>query len=692
MASATVTPAPSPPFSAGALVRAVSFVLLLVFAAGCLRAGWRDDVGYTRLLQTFTSGVPTSVSAGLTQAEAPDENGNFYLPDPADTRFAGKTFINKSTGSGISGHATGVGSIFYGIGSSLIPGTAEIDVYNANDWINSLPYAETRRVQNHSWVVHTLGPANPPETTVPSINARLDFMVNQYGVVCVAGVNNGYSTTLPYFLCQAYNLISVGLTNGQHSAGFTAYDGAGRIKPDIVAPDGITSNSTPQVASAAGLLAQKLSDPAYSVLRSNIPRATKALLLAGATKDEFASWTRSAAQPIDTRYGAGELNVLLAYQILLGGKVAPAPTNVLPASAWAIDAVRNTSDPSTRTFFFEVPAGSVSPRFSAALVWHRAVAELTYSASLSNLSLALYEVDPGTFTLGATVQTSDSAVDNLEHIYVPDLPPGRYALQVSNASAAGASYAIAWRTLPTVTVAATTPVAREQDASAGVFTVTRTGSTGTPLLVPLAWGGSAVSGMHYAAPPASLLIPAGSASATVSVTPLADSLAQGDRTVTLAVATDYSLSAGSPANGTVTIQDKPYDAWRFARFSSPQLAAPAVSGETADPDADGLNNLLEYAFGGEPLAADAPARQPSVAASPDGHLTLTYFQPADRADLAYSVEWTADLAAGTWTTGAGVVTETSRSATSGGELITAQAVTDLAASPRQFLRLRVTRQ
>ena len=141
----------------------------------------------------------------------------------------------------------------------------------------------------------------------------------------------------------------------------------------------------------------------------------------------------------------------------------------------------------------------------------------------------------------------------------------------------------------------------------------------------------------------------------------------------------------------MTIQDKPYDTWRFARFTGAQLADSAASGASADPDADGLTNLLEYALGGEPLAPDAVARQPTGAVTPDGRLTLTYFQPSDRSDLAYSVEWISDLAAGPWATGSGIVTETARVATEGGELVTVRADADLATSPRQFLRLRVTR-
>jgi hypothetical protein len=670
-----------------------AFAVLCFAGTAPLHADWREEVGYLRLLQTHTSGVPSSAAGGVTQVEAGNASGDFYLPNPSDSRFAGKTFVNKSSGTGVSGHATGVGAIFYGNSGSLIPDTATIDVYSADEWLSAIPYAETRRVQNHSWIVGQLDAGSDAEATVRYYNARIDHLVNQSGVVCVAGVNNGQSTVLPYLLAQGYNLVSVGLTNGQHSAGFTAYDGPGRIKPDLVAPDTLTSYATPQVASAAALLAQKLVQAPYSLSGASIPRTVKALLLAGATKEEFPSWSRSTTQPIDTRYGAGELNIHHAYRTLVGGRSTYG--EVAPNTAWANWWVSSTLSDVRRTYYFEIPAGSVSPRFSAALVWHRPVtaASGSYSAAaLPAIDLTLHNVAAGTFTLGAVVQSSESPVDNVEHLYVPELPAGRYALRVQADSNTDTDYALAWRTLPTVAVAATTPVAREIDGSPGVFTITRTGPTTSPLLVPLAWGGTSVSGVHYTTPPSSVLVPAGSASATVSVTPIADSVAQGDRTVTLSLASDWSLSAGSPASASVTIQDKPYDGWRFARFTGEQLSNPAVAGETADPDGDGLPNLLEYALGADPLAPDSTAHQPNAASTSDGHLVLTYFQPDSRSDLAYAVEWTADLAAASWQTGASVVAEIARVPAEGGELVTVQATADLATSPRQFLRLRVTRQ
>jgi hypothetical protein len=63
--------------------------------------------------------------------------------------------------------------------------------------------------------------------------------------------------------------------------------------------------------------------------------------------------------------------------------------------------------------------------------------------SINDLNLFLYNMANGNLILSST-----SAVDNVEHIYVPSLPPGRYDLQVEKNSLGQASpsetYALAF--------------------------------------------------------------------------------------------------------------------------------------------------------------------------------------------------------------------------------------------------------
>ena len=568
------------------------------------------------------------------------------MPDTSLALFSGKTFTNKSitTGTAISSHATHVATNFYGNTTSLISGNCPLDVYYVNDWLaaksinlgsNSNPVIETRAVQNHSWVADSTGITNAQATET---NKRLDFAIDRDGFVCVVGTDNNGTTVLPQLLCQSYHTISVGLDNGGHSAGFTTVDGSGRIKPDIVgpsaAPEYQTSWTTPMVASAAALLVGRL--PALAA--PDKPRVVKALLLATATK--IPAWANTATRPLDLKYGAGILNINHAYNALRAGRAAASNTTMLNSRGWAAETV---SSASTKTYFFTIAAGAPSTPFSAALTWHRVVTKSgfnTWNAALANLNLRLYRATG--FTVGALVAESLSSVDNVELVYQPALTPGTYALVVENISSTTATpYAIAWHSLPAVTLAATVATARESNLQAGLITVTRTGDTTLPLWVPLTASGSAVAGSHYLTLPASVTIPAGQSSTTLQVTPVADFLAQGDRSISVAVAADFALVSDEAQPAVVTLQDKPFDAWRFQNFTGTELNNPSISSETADPDGDSLPNLVEYALALDPKL---PSISTLTTQQSGGYLTLTAPRnTALTADILWNAEATSDL-------------------------------------------------
>jgi hypothetical protein len=299
------------------------------------------------------------------------------------------------------------------------------------------------------------------------------------------------------------------------------------------------------------------------------------------------------------------------------------------------------------------------------------------SSSLADLNLRLYQASG--FALGSQVTASLSTVDNVELVHQSALPPGDYVLVVENASTTTTtSYALAWHSLPAVTVAATVSTAREIDLQAGVVTITRTGDTTLPLFVPLTMGGSAISGTHFQALATSVTIAAGQSSTTLDVTPIADSIAQGDRSVTVAIAADFALVRDAVQSAVITIQDKPADAWRFAQFTAIELGDPAISSDNSDPDHDGLANLLEYA-----LALDPHLSSPStaVASTSGGYLTLSVTKNSAATELVWAAEVTDDLV--TWTS-AVIVTNTS------GSFVVRDTVLSSSAFKR-FIRLKITR-
>jgi len=113
----------------------------------------------------------------------------------------------------------------------------------------------------------------------------------------------------------------------------------------------------------------------------------------------------------------------------------------------------------------------------------------------------------------------------------------------------------------------------------------------------------------------------------------------------------------------------------------------ANSAPTADPDADGLPNLLEYALGGTPTnpsSAPLPTLQVNGVSPQPTYLQLTFTRLADPA-LTYEAQASADLI--TWDTPFWSSTGAANLAGS----VTVTDPTSLSGNPRRFVRLRVTR-
>lgn len=611
-----------------------------------LQADWLDEIGFTRLQALAGNSLPTAPSNGLSQVEATEGSTN-YAPNSASTLYAGKTFNSKSGDYGTSSHADHVARNFYA-STSQVPGTCPIDLYNANDWlstgylnfgVSSAPKIESRAVQNHSWAG-----SRGNSTTDTEIGRRLDFAINRDGFVCAVGLYNQDTNTPVHaqLLCQTYNTISVGRDDGGHTKGLTTLDGNGRRKPDIVAPSAApeyaTSWTTPMVSGAAALLYQKLVD--YYPSFSDRPRVIKALLLASATKNTVPDWGNSSSSPLDDVYGAGELNIHHAYHALIAGKATAGSTRY-GIRGWASDSVSSSS---SKTYYFRIASGAPSTPFSAALTWHRVVTENllfgwgNLSSSLANLRLKLYQTD-GT-NLTTLLATSDSSVDNVELIHQPSLVPGDYALRVESSSSSSTAYALAWHSLPAVTIATTVSTAHEIDGAQGAFRLTRTGDLGLPLQVPLTTTGTAIVGTHYLALPATVTIPAGQSAISLQLSPVSDSLAQGDRSVGVKVGSDFAMVSDSSQEATITIKDKPFDAWRFGIFSTAELSNPSISGELADPDGDKLANLIEYAFG---LNPKLPNPSSEVFDTANGYLVVSAAKNPVATDIAWSAQVSSDL-------------------------------------------------
>jgi hypothetical protein len=80
--------------------------------------------------------------------------------------------------------------------------------------------------------------------------------------------------------------------------------------------------------------------------------------------------------------------------------------------------------------------------------------------------------------------------------------------------------------------------------------------------------------------------------------------------------------------------------WRTAQFSSQEISN-GTAADSADPDGDGVNNLLEYALGGNPKGTDTNLL-PVAQSDASGYLKFIFKRDANKPDLTYTVESTSD--------------------------------------------------
>jgi hypothetical protein len=406
---------------------------------GCFLSATAADlnsIGVTFLRSLDSSLTGTGVM--VIQAEAPVA-GNLFEINPAavgqpvslftwlSSSGTNTTFPNAAGGE--SFHANDVGNAFFGTTNGVAPGVAHVDNYHANLFYNSRVLTQTPisgKIANQSFIF--TGSEVPYDTAYDNYAAR-------FGTLFVSGAGNSGTISPP---ATCYNGLGVAAYGGSSATGPTA---DGRSKPDITAPATLTSYSTPLVAGAAAILleaANRNDGGPSTAARAGDSRTIKALLLNGAEKPS--DWTHLAPAPLDLRYGAGVLNVWNAYRQLRGGKQAfnsstsnglggshlpPNITNNLPTRrGWDQNMIANASvnAETVNHYFIDVRDGlNQTFTLKATLVWQRQQNQ----TSINDLDVFVYDA-----VSGQLIASSQSLVDNVEHVYLTNLPPSRYDIQV----------------------------------------------------------------------------------------------------------------------------------------------------------------------------------------------------------------------------------------------------------------------
>ena len=433
----------------------------LPFVAAAANADVFTDIKYTDLVARLGASTPTGAGVGIGQVEAPENAAGSYAPDTAISEFTGKTIsLLSGTGLAPSGHATEVAKNLYGNTLSVAKGVGFIASWNVNSWVGSAylrvgggsaqPPATpptSVKVFNHSWIGSFGTAANDNDAL-----RRVDFSITRDNIFVAAGTNNGAGSVAQPLMAYAYNGVTVGLPDGSHSTDLTpaGIDGPNRRKPDMVAPGLYTSFATPVVGACAALLYQTATTDPALIGNANAYKALtiKAALMAGAT--HRATWSNGAptsgasrgvtGTPLDPVYGADLVNIDRAHRIFTAGETNGStvvqPTVFFKHQGWDYIASVVAGTSYYYTFRVAQPVDEVSLIAS----WHRNVAATFTSWTVQDFDLRLLKLVNGVPTpisgdAGAAVFASGnceslSTVDNTEHVYLRNLQPGDYVVEL----------------------------------------------------------------------------------------------------------------------------------------------------------------------------------------------------------------------------------------------------------------------
>lgn len=244
--------------------------------------------------------------------------------------------------------------------------------------------------------------------------------------------------------------------------------------------------------------------------------------------------------------------------------------------------------------------------------------------------------------------------------------------------------------MPQISVTAIEPIAVKSDGSVGTFLVSRAGLVNPSVLVRLTITGTAVNGVDYNSVSTFVNFAPQQTTALITITPKSTAvLTNGSKFVQIAIKPDATYKNVSPSSDRVFIVDQMMNLASWQQKYFPGSTVDASTFGSQDTGNTGIRNLFRYAFG---LNAQSPQNSNGrpLFQIINGHLCVSYREPASVTDINYSVEVSEDL--NTWTTGQ--VEPTIISAfTNDAEIVSWRSTNVIsAATPKLFMRVHVQQQ
>ena len=288
-------------------------------------------------------------------------------------------------------------------------------------------------------------------------------------------------------------------------------------------------------------------------------------------------------------------------------------------------------------------------------------------------------------------KSANSSATNHMNGYIDDLRIYRRPLSEDEIGSLAAQ-------LGDISIVATDPTAQKGVGDSGEFTVTRTGPLTDSVAVQLSVAsgdGQALPGSDYSLSPSigSFNIPAGMASAQLTVNPIDTPAVTGARTVAITLENTQGYLISEESDAQVLVQDSPLNLWKIYAFGGLAAAQGPGATDSADIDSDGLDTLLEAALGGSPTTQDVDLLPIPEVEIVNGqlYLTSTYVRPRPAMlGISYNHRRSLHLTAESWEP-AEMVSGYPVDNEDGTETVKIRSAAPISGLPQQFLRLEISR-